>query len=195
MLEGRMDKRTIKFVLNGEQVELYITPKMNLLTVLREELGVTSVKRSCERGDCGACTVILDGKAVNSCLVLAASIEGKTVMTIEGLGLPSNLHPLQEAFASLGATQCGFCTSGMILSAKALLDENLDVSVEDVKRALSGNLCRCTGYAKPVQAVFSAAMAMRESVSVLSGAGVTRREKVSVGRAKRATGSQQEGGE
>jgi len=190
-----MDKRAIKFVLNGELVEIYITPKMNLLTALREEIGVTSVKRSCERGDCGACTVILDGKTVNACLVLAASIEGKTVTTIEGLGLPPNLHPLQEAFASLGATQCGFCTPGMILSAKALLDENLEVSAEDVKRALSGNLCRCTGYAKPVQAVLSAARAMRESASILSGTDVTTRAKVPVVRAGKATGSRHEGGE
>ena len=175
-----MHKRAVKFVLNGEEVEAYITLKMNLLTLLREELGITSVKRSCECGDCGACTVILDGK---------------TVTTIEGIGLPSNLHPLQEAFASLGATQCGFCTPGMILSAKALLDENLDVSVEDVKRALSGNLCRCTGYTKPVQAVLSVAKSMRESAGVMSSRAVPEREKVLVGRTDRAPDSQQKGGE
>jgi carbon-monoxide dehydrogenase small subunit len=190
-----MEKRAIEFILNGEQVEVYITESMNLLTVLRERLGVTSVKRSCERGDCGACTVILEGKAVNSCLVLAASIEGKRVTTIEGLGLPSNLHPLQEAFASHGATQCGFCTPGMILAAKALLDEKPELSVEDVKRALSGNLCRCTGYAKPVEAVLSAAKAMRESANILSGMDVSRREKIAVVRSERASGARREGGE
>ena len=150
-----MTTKRIKFTLNGEEVEPTINVSQNLLTVLREILHYTSPKKSCEKGQCGACTVILDGKTVNACLVLAANVDGKEVVTVEGLGTPNELHPLQKAFYELGASQCGFCTPGMILSAKVLLDENPKPTRDDIKMALSGNLCRCTGYIKPIEAVMS----------------------------------------
>jgi carbon-monoxide dehydrogenase small subunit len=152
----------LTFRLNGEERELLVEPNLTLLDMLRDRLHVTSPKRSCEQGECGACTVLLDGKAVNSCLVLAISVNGRSVTTIEGLGL-AKLHPLQRSFYEHVASQCGFCTPGMVLAAKALLDENADPTFEEVKRGLSGNLCRCTGYVKPIEAVLAAAKEMRES--------------------------------
>lgn len=158
-----MDKMTISFVLNGRPVEATITPEMTLLTVLKEVLNINSVKRACVGGECGACTVIVDGMAMNSCLVLAATIDGNKVETLESLGTPEHLHPLQKAFYEMGASQCGFCTPGFIMSAKALLDKNPDPTEEEIRVALSGNLCRCTGYVKPVQAVQKAVAEMKVS--------------------------------
>ena len=143
----------INFILNEKEVSCEISPEMTLLTVLKERLHINSVKRACLQGECGACTVIVDGKAVNSCLVPAALIEGKKVETLEGLGTLKEMHPLQKAFAESGAFQCGFCTSGFIMSAKALLDKNPSPTEEEIRYGLAGNLCRCTGYVKPVEAL------------------------------------------
>ncbi|WP_309493065.1 (2Fe-2S)-binding protein [Candidatus Hecatella orcuttiae] len=155
----------IKLNVNGEIHEVRVKPYWTLLRVLRNELGLTGAKLGCGRGECGACTVLMDGKPILSCLTLAARAEGKKIVTIEGLAEGLKLHPLQEAFIKNGAIQCGFCTSGMILSAKALLDRNLNPTEEEVREALSGNLCRCTGYVKPVKAVLEAAEIMRKGGS------------------------------
>ena len=139
-----------------------------MLQLLRDHLEVTSPKRSCERGECGACTVILDGRAVNSCLVLAASVDGKAVETVESLTVDlatGRLHPLQKHFVDIMASQCGYCTPGMLLAAKALLDANPDPTYDEVKEGLAGNLCRCTGYVKPVEAVLAAAQELRETAA------------------------------
>ena len=148
--------QVIAFKLNGEEIALSVPANVALVDVLREKIGLTSTKNACERGECGACTILLDGKPVNSCLVLAATVNGKEVTTVEGLGNAINLHPLQSAFYELLGAQCGFCTSGMLLSAKALLDENGKPSEDEVKQAISGNICRCTGYYKPIQAILAA---------------------------------------
>ena len=142
--------------MNGEVYEIAVAPSKTLLDVLREDLALTGTKKSCDRGECGACTVLLDGKAVSSCLTLAVQAQGKKVMTIEGLTGNGKLHPLQQAFIEYDAIQCGYCTPGMILSAQALLDENPRPTEEAVRIALSGNRCRCTGYTKIVKAVLSA---------------------------------------
>ena len=134
---------------------------MTLLDFLREDLGLKGTKRGCDSGQCGACTIIMDGKTMNACLVLAIQADGKEILTIEGLSSGGRLHPLQEAFVEEGAVQCGFCVPGMILSAKALLDEKKDPSGEEIREALSGNLCRCTGYVKIIKAVQKAAALMR----------------------------------
>lgn len=144
---------TLNFTLNGKPVTCLISPEMTLLTVLKEVLHINSVKRACLQGECGACTVILDGDAVNSCLVFAATVEGREVTTLEGIGTPDHLHPIQQAFLDAGAFQCGFCTPGFIMSAKALLDKNPHPTEEEIRYGLSGNLCRCTGYIKPVEAL------------------------------------------
>jgi len=157
-------RHEIRFVLNGEEQILAVEPNLTLLECLRDRLHVTSPKRSCERGECGACTVIVNGKAVNSCLILAVTVAGKTVETVDGLG-KSGLHPLQKQFAELAASQCGYCTPGMIMAAKALLDANPDPTYEEVKEGLSGNMCRCTGYVKPVEAVLAAAKEIRKAAS------------------------------
>lgn len=157
-------KHEIRFALNGEEQVLSVEPNLTLLELLRDRLHVTSPKRSCEQGECGACTVIMNGKAVNSCLILAVSISGKTVETVDGLGA-AELHPLQKHFCELAASQCGYCTPGMILAAKALIDANPEPTYEEVKEGLSGNMCRCTGYVKPVEAVLAAAKEIREAAS------------------------------
>jgi carbon-monoxide dehydrogenase small subunit len=147
----------IDFKLNGRDYSLEVRDDMRLLDFLREELKLTGTKEGCGEGECGACTVIIDGKAVNSCLVLAPEIDGKEVITVEGLERDGRLHPLQESFIEKGAIQCGFCTPGMLMSAKALLDRNPDPSDEEIMEAIEGNLCRCTGYYKIVQAIRAAA--------------------------------------
>lgn len=145
---------------NGKFYSLMVDPNRTLLEVLREDLSLTGAKEACDSGGCGACTVLIDGRPVYSCLVLAVDCEGKDILTIEGLASDGHLHPIQEAFIHHGALQCGFCTSGMILSAKALLDENPKPTEEDVRKAIAGNLCRCTGYVKIVDAVLAAAETM-----------------------------------
>jgi carbon-monoxide dehydrogenase small subunit len=130
------------------------------LDFLRDKIGLTGTKKGCDTGQCGACTVLLDGKPINSCLVLAADANGKEILTVEGLGRDGKLHPLQETFMQEGAVQCGYCTSGMLLSAKALLDENPSPGEDEVKKAIAGNLCRCTGYVRIVKAVLVAARKM-----------------------------------
>lgn len=148
-----MSKLTINFVLNSQKVSAQVESDRRLVDFLRDEMGLTGTKIGCGEGDCGACTVIIDGQTANSCLVLAPQIDGKEVMTIEGLGSYEHLHPLQEAFIEEGAVQCGFCTPGMLLSAKALLDQNSDPKREEIIRSISGNLCRCTGYTKIANAI------------------------------------------
>jgi carbon-monoxide dehydrogenase small subunit len=152
-----MEKRTITFTINDELVSLAVEPHWTLLRVIRDELRLTGTKEGCGEGDCGTCTVLVDGKAVNSCLILAVDADGKTITTIEGLAQGGELHPLQKAFIEKGAVQCGFCTPGMILSAKALLDGNPHPSEEEIRSAISGNLCRCTGYVKVIEAIRSVA--------------------------------------
>ncbi len=147
----------ISMVVNGESVVLRTSPYRTLLSILREDLGLTGVKEGCGVGECGACTVLMDGKAVNACLVLAPKADGRTIVTIEGLGDADHLHPLQQAFIDHGAVQCGFCTPGMILSAKALLDENPNPTRLEIREGISGNLCRCTGYQQIVDAIESVA--------------------------------------
>ena len=149
-------KQKIELKVNGAPYEVFVEPWKTLLDVLREEIGLTGVKSGCEEGECGACTVLVDGKAVNSCLMLAPQAQGKEIITIEGLEGEEGLHPLQQAFVEHFAVQCGFCTPGMILSAKALLDKNPHPTEEEVRVTLSGNLCRCTGYVKIVEAVLAA---------------------------------------
>lgn len=150
-------KTIISLVVNDEQVEAGVEPNKTLLQFLREDLGLTGTKHGCGLGDCGACTVIMDGRPVNSCLVLAVQANGREVLTIEGLAENGKLHPIQRAFVDKGAIQCGFCTPGMILSAKALLAENPHPTEHEIRTAISGNLCRCTGYQKIVEAIQEAA--------------------------------------
>ena len=153
-------KQLIELSINGECYEVAVEYNRTLLDTIREDIGLTGTKKGCDSGDCGACTVLMDGKPVNSCLVLAVDARGKDILTIEGLAQGTKLHPIQESFVQQGAVQCGFCTPGMILSAKALLDENPDPTEEEVRTAIAGNLCRCTGYVKIVQAILAAAPAM-----------------------------------
>ena len=153
-------RKQLKLKVNGEPYELTIKPNTLLVDLLRKELRLTGTKTSCQSGSCGACTVILDGKAVRSCSVLALQANGKEVTTIEGLIDGGKLHPVQQAFIDHFAVQCGYCTPGMIMSAKALLDSNPDPTEDEVKQALRGNLCRCTGYVKIIEAVLAAAEAM-----------------------------------
>jgi aerobic carbon-monoxide dehydrogenase small subunit len=155
-------KTIIQLTVNGESVEAAVEPNQTLVQFLREDLGLTGVKHGCGLGDCGACTVILNGKPVNSCLVLAVQAAGGEVLTIEGLAENGVLHPIQQAFVDHGAIQCGFCTPGMILSAKALLDATPKPTELEIRTAISGNLCRCTGYQKIVQAIQEAAKAIEE---------------------------------
>lgn len=149
-------KIPVTLKVNGETYELTIAPYRTLLDVLREEIHLTGTKEGCDVGDCGACTVLLDGKPVNSCLVVAATVQDAEILTIEGLAQKGKLHPLQEAFIKDGAVQCGFCIPGVLMSLKALLDTNPAPTQEDVRIAMAGNLCRCTGYSKIFKAVASA---------------------------------------
>ncbi len=147
----------IAFTVNGDPVELRVSPSVTLLDVLRNQLELTGTKYGCGEGECGACSVLLDSKIVNSCLILAVECEGSQVVTIEGLAADGELHPIQQAFVAKGAVQCGFCTPGMIMAAYALLQDNPSPTEHEVKRGLEGNLCRCTGYRKIVDAVMSLA--------------------------------------
>lgn len=147
------DRAILRMKVNGQSVQVAVKPTWTLLRVLREELHLTGTKKGCEQGDCGACTVIMDGKAVNACLVLALQAESKEIETIEGLGTPDTLHPLQDSFIRNGAVQCGFCTPGTLMSATALIRKNPSPTSEEIKMGISGNLCRCTGYAKIVKAI------------------------------------------
>jgi aerobic carbon-monoxide dehydrogenase small subunit len=152
-----MKKIEASFIVNGVSYDTYVDPHALLVEVLRDEIGYgfKGVHESCGSGDCGACTVLLDGMPILSCLTLAVSVRGREITTIEGLARGTELHPLQQAFVDHGALQCGYCTPGMILSAKGLLDENPNPTEMDVKKALAGNLCRCTGYKKIIEAVMS----------------------------------------
>ena len=147
----------VEFTLNGKLLSLEVKPSRTLIQVLRQDLGLKGAKEGCGKGECGACTVILNGKAVLSCLIPIPKVQGCSIITIEGLETGEGLHPLQKAFVEHGAIQCGFCTSGMILSAKACLDENPSPSMEEIREIISGNLCRCTGYVKIVEAIQSVA--------------------------------------
>lgn len=161
--------RLCTLTVNGERRTLALEPTDTLVEVLRDRLGLTGTKVGCDEGDCGACTVLIDGKPVLACLTLACAVEGAAIETIEGVADGATLHPLQQAFDEHGAAQCGFCTPGMILSAKALLEENGDPSVDEIKQALSGNLCRCTGYGRIVDAVRLAAQAQRRAAARRGG--------------------------
>ncbi len=148
-----MSKETLSFHINGQTLTAELDPSLRLLDALRDVFGLTGTKEGCAEGECGACTVIMNGRAVNSCLILAGQAAGAEITTIEGLSPDGELSRLQQAFVDAGAIQCGFCTPGMILSAKALLDKNPHPTVQEIKVAISGNLCRCTGYRKIVKAV------------------------------------------
>ena len=154
-------EHTIAMKVNGHDYELEIQPWRTLLEVLRDQLNLTGTKQSCAEGHCGACTVIVNGNAVNACLMLAVEAHGKDITTIEGLARGDELHPIQEAFVNHGAVQCGFCTPGMIMATKAFLEESPAPSDEDIKRVLAGHLCRCTGYVQIVESVQAAAESMR----------------------------------
>ena len=152
-----MAEHKIELVLNGQRRSFSVDSEETLLHVLREKAHLTGAKKGCDLGECGACTVIMDGHAVNSCCVFALEADGDSVETIEGLGTPEHLHPLQQAFIDAGAIQCGYCTPGMIMTAKALLDRNPHPTREEIHAAMSGNLCRCTGYTKIEAAIVAAA--------------------------------------
>jgi carbon-monoxide dehydrogenase small subunit len=152
--------KQINLTVNGKPYQMAVTPSRTLLELIREDLGLTGAKEGCGQGECGACTVIMDNKTVNSCLVLAAEADGKTITTIEGLADGDRLHPVQQAFADNGGLQCGFCTPGMILSAKVLLDENPHPTDDDIRKGIAGNFCRCTGYAKIFTSIKAAAEIM-----------------------------------
>jgi carbon-monoxide dehydrogenase small subunit len=158
------NKVPVRTRINGEEVEFLCEPRQSLLEVLRMELGLTGAKECCNNGNCGACSIILDGVLVNSCLVLAVEAEGKTILTVEGIAPAEGLHVLQQKFLEAAALQCGVCTPGVIVSARALLERSPDPSEAEVRRWLAGNLCRWTGYDKIVSAVLDAARCMREAV-------------------------------
>lgn len=161
MSEKIKQKAHITFVLNGEQAEVAFAPHKTLLEVLREDLALTGTKHGCELGECGTCTVLVDGKSILSCLMLGLDAENREVTTVEGMAENGQLHPLQDTFADTGAAQCGYCTPGFMLAAKELIDKNPKPSRDEIKEALSGNLCRCTGYIKIYEAVELAAARMR----------------------------------
>jgi aerobic carbon-monoxide dehydrogenase small subunit len=149
-------KKEIRLTINGDSYHLLVETNQTLLDVIRDEIGLTGTKSGCEMGECGACTVIMNGDSVNSCLVLAHEADGQEIQTIEGLAQGENLHPVQKAFVKHGAIQCGYCTSGMVMASSALLDKNPEVDIEAIKKGLRGNLCRCTGYTKIIKAVEAA---------------------------------------
>jgi aerobic carbon-monoxide dehydrogenase small subunit len=152
-----MEKQIIQLTINGEEHDLVVAPNRTLLKVLRDDLSLTGAKAGCGEGVCGTCTVLLDGQPVRSCLTLAVEVQGKAITTIEGLSENGDLHPIQQAFVEHGAIQCGFCSPGMILVTKSLLDENPHPAEQEAREAISGNFCRCTGYAKIVEAMLAAA--------------------------------------
>jgi carbon-monoxide dehydrogenase small subunit len=158
-------KQTIDLKVNGQTYEVETQPWRTLAEVLRDQLNLTGTKISCAEGHCGACTVIINGRAVNSCLMLIAEAQGKEILTIEGLSEDGELHPIQDAFVTHGAVQCGFCTPGLIMGAKSFLADYPDPSEEEIKKALSGHLCRCTGYVQIIEAVKAAAVNMKSSSS------------------------------
>ncbi len=155
------DKQFIHLTVNGETYDVPVKPKDTLLDVLRDKLGLTGTKEGCDTGKCGACTVLVDGQAVRSCLTLAISVRGRIITTIEGLVEDEELHQLQQAFIEHGALQCGYCTPGMIMTARAFLDENPTPTEEEVKEAIAGNICRCTGYSSIVEAIQAAAKVIK----------------------------------
>lgn len=157
----------VTLTVNGKIRSASVPPETTLLVFLREHLNLTGAKTGCDIGDCGACTVILDGKAVNACLMLAAQAEGRTVTTIEGLATRDGLHPLQKVFEETGALQCGFCGPGVIMTSKALLDETPNPTTEQIRTALAGNLCRCTGYVKMIDGIHEAAKMMQSQTPAL----------------------------
>ena len=153
--------KEITLNVNGNQYTLHVKPSTTLLDIIREDLGLTGAKEGCGEGECGACTVLMDGLAVNACLVLAVEANNKQITTIEGLAHGGDLHPIQQAFVDIGGLQCGFCTPGMILSTKALLDKNQNPTDQEIRKGLEGNFCRCTGYTKIIESVRVAADKMR----------------------------------
>ena len=153
-------KKEIEFTINGKRRKVIVKPNDLLLNVIREDLGLPGTKYGCGTGECGACTVLIEGEPVLSCLTLAVMVDKKKVATIEGIGTDENPHPLQQTFVEAGAIQCGYCTPGMVLSAKALLDKNPNPTEDEIKRAIEGNLCRCTGYVKIIEAIKLAAKRM-----------------------------------
>lgn len=150
-------KYKVTLKVNGVERESYVKPGDTLMDLIRDELGITGPKTACDRGDCGACTVIMNGISVKSCITPALQADGAEITTVEGLSTDGKLHPLQEEFIDLAAVQCGYCTPGLLMAAKALLDENSNPTEEEVREGIAGNICRCTGYAKPVKAILSAA--------------------------------------
>ncbi|MGQ9787961.1 MAG: (2Fe-2S)-binding protein [Candidatus Hadarchaeaceae archaeon] len=162
MVGKEQKKIKVKLNVNGKDYEVEVKPHWTLLQVIRDRLGLTGTKYGCGTGECGACTVIIDGKPMTSCLVLAASAEGRKIVTIEGISSGNKLHPLQEAFIEEGAIQCGYCTPGMILTAKAFLEKNPNPKEEEVRQAIDGNLCRCTGYVKIINAILKASKKLRK---------------------------------
>lgn len=156
-------KQDITLKINGETYEVRIKPSETLLEVLRDKLGLTGTKEGCDTGKCGACTVLIEGKAVRSCLTLAITARDKEITTIEGLARGAELHPIQQAFVDYGALQCGFCTPGMIMISNAFLEENPDPTEKEIREALIGNICRCTGYVKIVEAIQASAKAMHQA--------------------------------
>ena len=150
-------KYKVTLKVNGIERESYVKPGDTLMDLIRNELGITGTKTACDRGDCGACTVIMNGMSVKSCITPALQADGAEITTVEGLSTDGKLHPLQEEFIDLAAIQCGYCTPGLLMTAKALLDENSNPTEEEVREGIAGNICRCTGYAKPVKAILSAA--------------------------------------
>ena len=167
MSDSLKQKTQIVFTLNGEQTEVAFAPHKTLLEVVREDLGLMGTKHGCELGECGTCAVLVNGRAILSCLMLGLDAEGQEVKTIEGMAEGSELHPLQDTFADLGAAQCGYCSPGFLLAAKELIDKSPRPSREEIKEALSGNLCRCTGYIKIYEAIELAAARMRGEVMEL----------------------------
>jgi carbon-monoxide dehydrogenase small subunit len=157
-----VERERIRLIVNDSEYDLLIKPWATLLEVLRVDLSLTGTKEGCGVGECGACTVLMDGEPVNACLVLAMEANGRQITTIEGLAGENALHPIQQAFLECGGLQCGFCTPGMILSSKALLDNNANPNEEEIRKALEGNFCRCTGYTKIIESVKAAARRMRD---------------------------------